>query len=328
MVGANGAGKTNLLLIIGILKGYYLNTLKKRKTRFSFDESDSVSELSLKLEIEERVYTYELQMLCNEDRFLSEKLFCNEELVLDSKLNSDIGKLTDAETERLKTYDIERLGVYGLIRSKEVVIENKKIFDEVNKVGEFFKSILLWDDSVDVARTLLEDKEVKNKVIMFLNRVDIDIEDIIVEKGKFINGLEYTESDDENLNTLSNAVMAYFEKFNGSNEYQYKIIGYKRKDLKNVVISSNESRGTKALIELMTKIYDNKDCIIIIDEIEKRLHEKLLMSVINEIKNNAVQVIFTSHLIETLNVLDKKEFYSVYKKKGRTKVIRVEMLRG
>lgn len=328
IVGANGAGKTNLLSMIEMLKKYFLNIEKKRKIATSFDQSDSISQIAIEFEINEVHYSYELQMLCNENRFISEKLYKQNELILDSKLNSDIGSFTDAELERLKTYDLENIGVYGLISSKEVIIEDEQILLEVNQVTQFFQSIVLsYDRRFDESKVLHEDEKVKQKVIEFLNRVGIEIEDIIIKKVKARNLPNNTAHEDPTITALLKALNDAMKISITDDSDVYETLGYRRSGLKNIIHPSQESWGTRTLIKLMTRVYYSENSILIIDEIEKSLHENLLMEVIKEIKSHTTQVLFTSHLIETLTVLDKKELYSVYKEKSKTKVINVGQIK-
>ncbi len=330
-VGGNGVGKTNVLCLFMYIKECFLNTDKqKRRILSSFDGKNQVSKLSIDFMIDQIEYRYEIQFLSEKSEFLLERLSKKEDknniLILDNTLDTDIGSFTSIEKERVMTYPFKEIGIYTLINAKEIVVSDESIINELEKVKKFFEKFVFFgfndvDNSFTYEEILYKNREVKDKVIKFMNLTGYGIEDIIIDERRI--DLESIESKSGELSKLIDAL----RELTAINKFpveitKYEFVGLRRTELNTIISPGNESFGIKRLMEMMTWIYNFDDCFLFIDEIEHRFHERLLFSIIHEIKKSGTQVFFTSHLLETLSALEKKELYSVYKNKCKTQVLK------
>lgn len=333
-VGGNGVGKTNVLCLFLALKEFFMNKEGNRRTILpSFDAKKQVSKLVINFTIHHVAYSYEIQFTSENSELLFERLSKKEQgemiLILDNTLDSDIGQFTEIEKERILTYPFREIGIYALITSREVVISDELLLYELDKVNEFFAKFVFFGfrrtNDFTYEEILYHNSDVKKKVIDFMNKTGCGIEDILIEEEKV--NLTSLDKDNKELSNLMNALREITKVNTPLSEItRFTFKGLKRQDLNTVISTGNESLGVLRLIEMMTWIYNFDECFLFIDEIEHMFHERLLLSIVNEVKKSGTQVFFTSHLLETLSVLEKKELYSVYKNKCKTKVVRASKI--
>lgn len=333
-VGHNGSGKTNLLLAISTLSDMYLNPNgKKRRIGTSFDQQKKPTMLQIEFSVDNEKYFYTIECLSSENIVIKEELRNGDKkLILDMELYSDVGELSEIEKERITTYSVNEIGIFHLLFNGQVKIQNSMIVDAIEKAGRFFESIVYVNQKslldFDYEKVLYESKETKDLVLGFMNKLNYEIDDIVVEK--VTNRIESIMNDesreaggiDELMNALKNFVISMPESQRTAFDTDYSVRFLKRPYLKNPISIGLESAGVKRLIEILTWIYANRSSIILVDELEKGFHELLVMSLVKEVNANVNQFVFTSHLLElmTRNCLSKNQLFSVVKEKGQSVV--------
>jgi AAA15 family ATPase/GTPase len=341
-VGHNGSGKTNLLLAISTLADYYLNPKgSKRRIATSFDQQEKPTVLSIELLVGEEKYCYTVESLYSKGKIIKEELRNNEgKLVLDFELHSDIGDLSSIEAERISTYSVNDIGIFHLLFSEQVKIQSQAIMDAVNSVGYCFKSIIFVNDisinNFNYEAELHNSEETKKMVLDFMNKMNYEIVDIIIDKttGPFEHFDNINNAVSRNgsavmfLGALKELLARLPENQQSNSKIYYDIKSLKRPYLTNPISIGFESEGVRRLIEILTWIFANKSKIILVDELEKGFHEVLVMNLIKEVNNNVNQFIFTSHLLElmTRNCLTKNQLFSIVKEKGQSIVYAISTI--
>jgi AAA15 family ATPase/GTPase len=342
-VGHNGSGKTNLLLAISALADCYLNTKgNKRRIATSFDQQEKPTVLSIELLVGEEKYCYTVESLTSKRKIIKEELRNKEDkLVLDFELHSDIGDLSSIEEERITTYSLNDIGIFHLLFSEQVKIQTQAIMDAVNKVGYFFENIVFVKNSsvnnFDYEKELYNSEGTKKMVLKFMNKMNYEIDDIIIDKATghrlelfdiLNDDLNSNESAVKLLEALKKLLTIMPEDQQTEHEIIYDIKSLKRPYLKNPVSIGLESAGVRRLIEILTWIFANKSKIILVDELEKGFHEVLVMNLIKEVNNNVNQFIFTSHLLElmTRDCLTKNQLFSIVKERGQSIVYAISTI--
>ncbi len=195
-------------------------------------------------------------------------------------------------------------------------------------------SIMTWfkklQDLTDIAdgnifsitASLMDKKEMKDRIIKAFCLADICVESIDIEKKRvdpsdlpkfIIEDLEKRDTDLKNIHTLS--VKSQHQKYNNKREK----IGFETFDF-----AKEESDGSKKFFALIGPILDalQNGLVLIIDEIDARLHPTLcnvLISLFNSKKSNKnnAQIIFATHNTQIMNrkTLRRDQIYFVEKDK-------------
>lgn len=312
--GPNGGGKTNLIqalscLIYTVVKPIHElgNTRKSLIMQqkviaepFLFDSvsKDEPTEFKIFFRTKEYEYRYYLAIL-------------NDEISAETLDRKSIGGKKSAHIFYREGEEIS----LGNILKKEKVntsINNKMPFlsflainyniPVIAEVQEWFESCIVRSYANPMAEMQImvsDDVEIKKQIIMLLNDMDIDVDDY-----RF-------DDKDEQL---------YISRTIDNIEYELPF--------------GNESDGTRKLIAVLPVLLValKEGRLVIIDELDAKLHPKLLRYIISMFKNrrinkNGAQLLFTSHDIATMKntvfrrdeiwfaALDKNhssEIYSLY----------------
>ena len=145
----------------------------------------------------------------------------------------------------------------------------------IAEVQEWFESCVIRNYANPIAEMQImvsDDREIKKQIIMLLNEMGIDVEDY-----------RYDDKDEQ----------LYVKRIIGGKEYELSF--------------DHESEGTRKLIAalpvLLVALREGR--LVIIDELDAKLHPKLLRYVISMFKNPKInkygaQLLFTSHDIATM----------------------------
>ena len=145
----------------------------------------------------------------------------------------------------------------------------------IAEVQEWFESCVIRNYANPIAEMQImvsDDTEIKKRIIMLLNEMGIDVEDY-----------RYDDKDEQ----------LYVKRTIGGEEYELSF--------------DHESEGTRKLIAalpvLLIALREGR--LVIIDELDAKLHPKLLRYVISMFKNSRInkygaQLLFTSHDIATM----------------------------
>jgi len=93
----------------------------------------------------------------------------------------------------------------------------------------------------------------------------------------------------------------------------------------NQIIHQKVSDGTIHFLALMTALYASKSEILVFEEPERHIHNRVLSYILNTIKDSDKQIFFTTHSMDMLQLLDIEDIVFVYRDyKGDTQSKRAE----
>lgn len=325
--GANGSGKTNLLLGLNHMKQIILNpnllaTDEFIKPPFILDDysENKSSNFSIEFIYEEIQYYYEFEI--TETQVIYERLRYFERgkyKTYYERFENDFKIFPFSESEKVE------------VRSNLLLLhyaQNKNDEHSKNVLQWFVKKLIfireeLQNEEIKRLNKILDNNKKKKELVKFLRLCDIKIKsiDTTIDKiklppkiKKFIKQFEeILGGDDSNspkaqLDEERYMLNLVYNKFDSSN----KIVGEQR------ISYANESSGTKLLITLAYYLLDekNKDCVFLIDEFDDSLHYSLAQTMLkffNLTENK--QFILTSHNLSLLDCdLRQDQIYFVEKK--------------
>ena len=285
--GPNGGGKTNLLLALSCLISTVVKPIhdleKSRQDAiiqhkvgcmpFLFDEDsrNRPTEFEIYFRQKKNEYRYCLSLL--NDEIISESLYWR----------AIGGKRTGTVFEREKEVihlgaKINKAGINRSVNPKMPYLSFLAINYDIPLIAEvqrWFESCIIRNyanPTVDRQVMISQDEKVRSRIIQALNDLDIDIAD-------------YRFSEEE------------------KKLYTQRVVAGKSYELQ----FDDESDGTKKLIAALPVILLalREGRLVIIDELDARLHPKLLRYIISLFKNrrlnqNGAQLLFTSHDMATM----------------------------
>ncbi|MHA4769417.1 AAA family ATPase [Staphylococcus capitis] len=325
--GANGSGKTNLLLALNHMKQIILNPNRLATDEFirpsftldNYSESNP-SNFSIEFIYEGIQYHYEFKI--TDTQVMYERLEYFERgsyKVYFERLENEFKVFPFLDDERSE------------VRSNLLLLhyaQDKNDFHSKNVLQWFVKKLIfireeLKNEEIKKLRKILNKPEKKKELVKFLRLCDIKVESIDTsidriqippELKKFfkqfeeILGGEDSNSPKAQLIEERYMLNLVYNEFDSSN----KIVGEQR------VTYANESSGTKMLITLAYYLIDddNKDCVFLIDEFDDSLHHTLAQTMLKffNLSENK-QFILTSHNLSLLDCdLRQDQIYFVEKK--------------
>ena len=288
LFGPNGSGKSNLIKALSILKDIVLHKNIDEKYKYSFNKNDLNNKdldsiFNIIFSLEDKIYEYKLTL-----NFFNLKLI-KEEL---NEIKDDI------------------YNIYSV--NNEIKLDNYEAY-------KFFKEhLIIYSARYNVIKTNLFNKKEINKLLTCLNLFQtkiIDINLVNSSKKEVKNYLPpyFYKTLDMMINSLNKdetlSINIGFNFFLIHNKKVKKITN-KHAKLDYFIEYQEESDGISRLFSLCLMLFNiKKDNVILIDEIDKSLHQKLSILVtkyfINEVSKLNSQLIFSSH--NTL-LLDKEYF--------------------
>lgn len=285
--GPNGGGKTNLLMALSCVISTIVNPVKELEknhtspilqqnvnaTPFAFDTVSSAdpTEFRLYFRVKDNEYCYYIAIL--KDEVISEALYRK---TVTSKKSATI---FERENGRITLgYSINKKSINTDVNPKMPYISFLAInynIVVINEAMSWFEGCIIRNyanPSVEYQIMLYNDAISKNQMIHALNDMDIDITDY---------------------------------RYDSDSQQLYVKRQIKDKDYELLYLE--ESEGTRKLISalpvILLALRDGR--LLIIDELDAKLHPKLLRYVIALFKNkdinrNGAQLLFTSHDISTL----------------------------
>ena len=285
--GPNGGGKTNLLQALSCVISIVVNPVnelgknrqelilqqKNRVVPFAFDEVSANEPTAFRLFFRNGANEYCYFISVKADEIIQESLSRK--------------KLTGKKPALLFERSQETITLGSSLNKKSINVNiNPKLpylsflainydIPEINEVMSWFESCIVRsyaDPEIDHQIMLINDESNKNQLIHALNDMDIDIKDYRYD------------ADNQQL---------YMRRSVGEKEYELSF--------------TEESDGTRKLIAALPVILLalREGRLIIIDELDAKLHPKLLRYVIMLFKDKGInrygaQLLFTSHDMYTL----------------------------
>lgn len=330
--GANGSGKSNLILAMSMLKtivnngiGSLINNLYYRGSK-SGKLDNSYFEYEITLNDKFYSYGFELNIFKRE--------IVSEWLIDMSKTTQKVIYERDIVNEEFKT-DIKKPNIYFVNCLNELKSNKNELFIKEmlrrlvlsNNEDPFFDEIIsvfkyLMYDMIIIrpsSHKLLDFDYLKNseKVLNILKALDINIVNITtapfdmesierkLNKDDFLilkNEVDTLSLRNKNSYTLRINNDLFSIKKNNDGGYEVNSLKFIHKNSKETFGAYDESDGTIRIIELMDiLITENK--LYLIDELESSLHPKLVIGLLKLFLNskNNNQLIITTHEAIALN---------------------------
>ena len=299
-IGANGAGKSNILSFFEFIDHLYNQKLQDYVGRrggirkFLFNGNDFVDAISAKIAFDDKINSYSFEITPSANSFV----FAKEEL----RYNSVQVEFTDFSKEAcIKHHDWFRA---GYIQKKITDLRKyhfhdtgvKSPFNQASKVGK--DSIELYDKGENLAAFLYSIQQDNIKVY---NRIIKTIQSIIPHFSNFV-----LKPDNEN-----NVTLYWQDKYS---KYNYDITDF--------------SDGSIRFIALTVLfLQPTPPRTIIIDEPELGLHPfaiAKLAGLINSVASNNCQVIIATQSAELIAHFEPKDVVAVDNVNGETKITRLD----
>ncbi len=309
IAGGNGSGKTNILkalrFLIGFISFSFYNKQPQLPYQTYFDDKSQLTELEIEFVFEKHRYRYILH--CSPTTVFYEALFIKK-----SSFNFIFKRTWDPQTE---AYTISKKNhsdpVIQFTWPREAKLRNnaslistavqfnqdfsvrlKAYFEKYQGNVDFLGKVDF--DLADVSKFYFENKDIKEQMSQLLSQLDLGLSAIDVVK----------------LNTPPT------EKQEVYIPYGTHIVAGKSFNLGLAV----ESGGTRKLYTLCSAILPAliQGSVVIIDELDAELHpmmvEKIVQLFLSERSNpHHAQLIFISHCLQPLNMLDKEQIVLVEK---------------
>lgn len=311
--GANSSGKSNLLNAIEILdKLLFLSTKSSSKSKLSFDpfllkSNKYLSPTELEITFVTKNIRYRYGVKFNNEKILEEWLYrkkVGREVVLFYRENDiiDVSSGFEGNPKLIDTaIDATRDNALFLSFCDMLnVSEAKAIFEWFNE--------LIVVNGLDTEReelrtiTLWEDKELQENIKEYLSLLDLGFLDVSIKKKEF----DPTELPSELSDSLRQSLI---QKLSGQMGIQVNTVhslydenGNKLNDVITWLMQERESAGTQKAFSLSGPILRalSQGGIIIIDEIEAKIHPIITLNIINlflskDTNPNNAQIIFATH---------------------------------
>lgn len=319
LFGANASGKSNFIIILKMFR-YYLLVSGKNKFReeaFRFGLEDKKSLIRIRNIINNKIYEYAIELNFKEKKILKEEMYIEKDrksLIFTREKNKIVNYEKKVFSKYKKTIEFlnETLKDSDSILSR---IKEWKMPKEIKEYINYLEKSIITDKNYDIGKFLYKNEEYKDKVLKFLDKFGISIGDIIVKREKNVftfDRLEKSEAFQKLDDNKKEMVLSEIDP------YKYSPIFIYKKSNKTYELSYLEqSEGTRKLLSLFIPIYCllNQGGVMIIDEIDKTLHYKLVKEIIKtfnslENKKNA-QIIFSSHnlLLLDFNLFKKEQIW-------------------
>lgn len=348
--GGNATGKSNLLMGLRTLKRILSKDRNSVEEPFPFEPfllsnmDDKPTEYSIVIERNSKVYRYTISLDSNRvyDERLYESIYNNETRKIVEKLIFDVSSgfydvsyKSENQIDFKKVYETE-CNFKSPLLSKIAIKYNGILAEQINDVFYFIKDELDVYEGNKIHKSLAVNKasstdedlaETMKKISRLLSKMDIDVEDIIL---------------DRHLSTVNRTDKVNFSEFEGrlismkpmsDGKMDITADSFKsihRKEDGNTVefdFEKQESLGTKTLFSLLGIVIEaiKNGSTLVIDEVDRSLHTDLLNIIFKMFKSKnlnkkGAQLICTSHNPCVLLLLNKSEAAFTDKERGATKI--------
>ncbi|MDP8267199.1 MAG: ATP-binding protein [Candidatus Tenebribacter davisii] len=341
--GANASGKSNLLKAIGFMKEFVLKSAKES----TFGKDIEVNNFKLSEETLDKPSTFEMTFIVPDDHEYSktgnivfrygfkvdremvkaEWLFARFtafESTLFTRLGDEITiseKFKEGKQVKKALGKINKstlfLSQVAAIKGENALLASMimECFDDLRDI-----STIANDNFIGITADLMDNDQNKAEIVKALSLADMCIEDIIVNKEKL--NIEKLPDDMKDLLTdkeIKNIFRVHLDTLHKVFDKDKKVTGRVVFDF-----SENESDGSKKFFAIIGPILSalENGLILVIDEIDARLHPNLCLLIItlfNSKKTNSkgAQLIFATHntLMMDKRFLRRDQIYLIEKDK-------------
>ncbi len=333
--GPNGSGKSNLFKAMVFYRNFILYSTRFHEGKvlggeqFLLNETGRKEPTVFSAEFKNDKYAFSYQFSVYGGQVEDEKLQRKE--LGGGALYKTIFSRKSIPKDRFKEFKFTRV----LLReTRDDALVLTRAFETNNKIAEeifgWLKSfqLLAGQQPINItADKVIENQEVKEKVLSYLKRADLYIQDISVERAS-ISGEDFKNSPfrDEVVKEMQQS------------GHKYKITTvHAVRNLEGRVVAAmpfsmgpggQESTGTNRMFELAFPLIDTieKGRVLYIDEFEVNLHPKeclFIVSLFNSLKGNKgkAQLIINTHSKFLMNYIGKNNIYLLGKNHQEATVI-------
>lgn len=364
MFGANGAGKSNLIFAIGLIKGLMTNgtsiLINNQFYRGKNGSPNKNSYFEYEIATNNKLYSFGYELNINRKEIVSEWLIdmtkpkeknVYSRDVKNKKFTSDMINRNEYFRICLEEMKENSSELFLSEISRRLIMANNKdeFFIDIINVFNFLMNdlIVIRPSSHKILQLDYVDK--KEKIIKILKKLDININDIIAENydmssiqsrmsdvdyKNFINEFEML-SKKANINSCTLRIEndLYSIKKEKQNNYVVKSLKFMHDNSEYKFGAFEESDGTIRILELLDVLL-TKNKTYLIDELDSSLHPLLvkgLLQIFLESRNQKVcdanQLIITTHELKTLDfdlVRRDEVWFSEKDEYGSTKIFSLE----
>ena len=321
--GANGSGKTNLMLGFKFLQSFISQSFSYSEEGFArFIPFETTKKKPSSFEVEfyiENVF-YKLSLEIDTERILSETLESRREKRLITLYSRKYIPSSNSYKFEAKNINLEN-DFIEKVRPNASIISTARQYNhpELTKVKEHWESIFykfaqtsFFENLNTISKFYSQNKKFFSKTKNFLQKVDLGLLDIQIKAAE----VEDSKGNKE------------------SRFYPYGI--HKNKGKTFMLPFPMESGGTWHLYEMLRFIFPalEKGSIFLIDEIENNLHPNMLPAIIDlfispETNPNNAQLICSTHMPTLMSDLSKYQIFLVEKNpECESEVYRLDDVQG
>ncbi len=359
LFGANGSGKSNLIIAISIIKGIFnggIRTLINNQFyRGKNGDPNKDSYFEYEIEIDKKLYSYGFELNFSKNELVSEWLIDmtkpTEKIIFERDLKkktigSDIKEKNEYFNTCLKEMKNNNSDLFLLEMSRRLIMSknNDVFFKDIINVFNFLANEMIIIRPASHKLLPLDYVDKKDKIIKYLNKMDININNIKaddydinsirsrmsdVDFANFINDFEMISKKAKiNSCTLRIENDLYLVKKDENNKFEVKSLKFMHNNSEYSFGAYEESDGTIRVLELLDILLtDNK--VYLIDELDSSLHPLLVEGLLKLFleSNNTNQLIITTHELKTLDfdLVRRDEIWFAEKsEEGSTRIFSLE----
>jgi len=359
LFGANGSGKSNLIIAISIIKGIFnggIRTLINNQFyRGKNGDPNKDSYFEYEIEIDKKLYSYGFELNFSRNELVSEWLIDmtkpTERIIFERDLKkktigSDIKEKNEYFNTCLKEMKNNNSDLFLLEMSRRLIMSknNDVFFKDIINVFNFLANEMIIIRPASHKLLPLDYVDKKDKIIKYLNKMDININNIKaddydinsirsrmsdVDFANFINDFEMISKKAKiNSCTLRIENDLYLVKKDENNKFEVKSLKFMHNNSEYSFGAYEESDGTIRVLELLDILLtDNK--VYLIDELDSSLHPLLVEGLLKLFleSNNTNQLIITTHELKTLDfdLVRRDEIWFAEKsEEGSTRIFSLE----
>ena len=359
LFGANGSGKSNLIIAISIIKGIFnggIRTLINNQFyRGKNGDPNKDSYFEYEIEIDKKLYSYGFELNFSKNELVSEWLIDmtkpTEKIIFERDLKkktigSDIKEKNEYFNTCLKEMKNNNSDLFLFEMSRRLIMSknNDVFFKDIINVFNFLANEMIIIRPASHKLLPLDYVDKKDKIIKYLNKMDININNIKaddydinsirsrmsdVDFANFINDFEMISKKAKiNSCTLRIENDLYLVKKDENNKFEVKSLKFMHNNSEYSFGAYEESDGTIRVLELLDILLtDNK--VYLIDELDSSLHPLLVEGLLKLFleSNNTNQLIITTHELKTLDfdLVRRDEIWFAEKsEEGGTRIFSLE----
>lgn len=312
LYGANAAGKSNFLRVFDALSALLKRKNCEKNIFPQYEPFDAERPCSMEVEfvIQDSIYLYVIKYVAK--AILEESLSVfgkNGKLVRLYSVKN--GKVNISAAADLSAFSKSEIKDWLKTRNDVTVLEilGVKNVEPYSSVYLFLK----YSNKGNLKKKLYEDEGLRKRVLSFIKKIDVGIEDIIVEKedeAKIFARFHVEAKEKESLREFLKEEFAYKLKF-------------KHSGIKDLISFSDESDGTIEYLKLITSYlpaFIETGGVFVNDEIEESLHPLLVRQIIQmfhdkRINKAGAQLVCSTHDVGLMqpDLLRRDEIWFVEK---------------